>query len=147
MVDIIINLYYKITQLLSLYLSNLMASITNVLTKPNPIISSTNLARKATIDITIIYKKIIKCVRSKNELKKGELLNGRYIFLKYLGRGSFGKVIKAKNILTNEIVAIKITENNPSFQRHALQEIKTLTEIEKYDPNNGFIVKMHEYFY
>jgi serine/threonine protein kinase len=102
--------------------------------------------RKATIDISLVYNNIVKSIRSKRELKKGEILNGRYIFIKYIGRGSFGKVIKAKSLDTSETVAIKITENLPSLHRHALQEIKTLTEIEKYDPNNGFIVKMLEYF-
>ena len=107
---------------------------------------SQRILRKATINVCLVYKNIRKCFRSKKELKKGDIINSRYIFLKYLGRGSFGKVIKAKKIKSEEVVAIKIIENINNFKKHALQEIQTLTEIENYDPNNEFIVKMLEYF-
>lgn len=104
------------------------------------------ILRKASLSLSLIYNKIQTCIRCEKDLKKGEVLNGKFVFLKYIGRGSFGKVIKAKNIQTDEIVAIKMTENISPLQRHALQEIKTLTEIHTFDSNNGFIVKMLEYF-
>ena len=123
-----------------------MASSSEINTEASQGLISQKIIRKATIDICLVYKKIIKSIRLKKDLIKGEIINSRYIFLKYLGRGSFGKVIKAKNLQTDEIVAIKIIENISLFKKHALQEISALTEIKNFDPNNEYIVKMFEYF-
>ena len=101
-------------------------------------------------DLTINLKQTFTLVRkskhtSKHSLK-GEVIDDRFIILKLLGRGSYGKVFKAQNSKTGEAVAIKIIEKSSKFQRHAYQEIKTLTEIDKYEPNNGYVVKMLEHF-
>ena len=41
----------------------------------------------------------------------------RYEVLEFLGRGTFGQVVKCWKHGTNEIVAIKILKNHPSYAR------------------------------
>ena len=47
-----------------------------------------------------------------------ELINNKYLLLEQIGKGSFGSIYKAKNIRTNEIVAIK--------REHILDNLKLL---------------------
>lgn len=108
---------------------------------------SQHLLKEATIRLLPTYKHIQKSFNPCQDFLKGEIIDQRFSVLKILGRGSFGKVIKAQNMKTNQIVAIKITENTPNYSRHALQEIKILTEIDHYEQNNGYVVKMLESFY
>lgn len=44
-------------------------------------------------------------------------LNNQYEVLEFLGRGTFGQVAKCWKKGTNEIVAIKILKNHPSYAR------------------------------
>lgn len=44
-------------------------------------------------------------------------LNNQYEVLEFLGRGTFGQVVKCWKKGTNEIVAIKILKNHPSYAR------------------------------
>jgi len=103
--------------------------------------------KEATIRLLSNYKLIQKSSNPSQDFLKGEIIDQRFSVLKILGRGSFGKVIKAQNMKNNQIVAIKITKNTPNSSEHALQEIKILTEIDNYEHNNGYIVKMLESFY
>lgn len=41
----------------------------------------------------------------------------QYEVLEFLGRGTFGQVVKCWKKGTNEIVAIKILKNHPSYAR------------------------------
>ena len=45
-------------------------------------------------------------------------LNNQYEVLEFLGRGTFGQVAKCWKKGTNEIVAIKILKNHPSYARY-----------------------------
>ena len=44
-------------------------------------------------------------------------LTNQYEVLEFLGRGTFGQVVKCWKKGTNEIVAIKILKNHPSYAR------------------------------
>ncbi|XP_021769439.1 CBL-interacting serine/threonine-protein kinase 25-like [Chenopodium quinoa] len=52
---------------------------------------------------------------------EGKVLFGKYELLKLLGEGNFGKVYKAKNITTDEIVAIKMI-NKDEVKKHGMFE-------------------------
>lgn len=49
----------------------------------------------------------------------------RYEVLEFLGRGTFGQVVKCWKKGTNEIVAIKILKNHPSYARQGQIEVST----------------------
>lgn len=44
----------------------------------------------------------------------------QYEVLEFLGRGTFGQVVKCWKKGTNEIVAIKILKNHPSYARQVI---------------------------
>lgn len=48
----------------------------------------------------------------------------QYEVLEFLGRGTFGQVVKCWKKGTNEIVAIKILKNHPSYARQGQIEVK-----------------------
>ena len=50
-------------------------------------------------------------------------LNHQYEVLEFLGRGTFGQVAKCWKKGTNEIVAIKILKNHPSYARQGQIEV------------------------
>lgn len=52
--------------------------------------------------------------------------NFRYEVLEFLGRGTFGQVVKCWKKGTNEIVAIKILKNHPSYARQGQIEVCTI---------------------
>ena len=76
---------------------------------------------------------------------------GQYQFLSNLGQGSFGKVIKAKSVSTEKLVAIKMIEAAATGRvnlqneviRKALTEVKTLTEL----PHPNIVSFLHYYQY
>lgn len=49
----------------------------------------------------------------------------RYEVLEFLGRGTFGQVVKCWKKGTNEIVAIKILKNHPSYARQGQIEVSS----------------------
>ena len=53
-------------------------------------------------------------------------LNHQYEVLEFLGRGTFGQVAKCWKKGTNEIVAIKILKNHPSYARQGQIEVRNL---------------------
>lgn len=50
----------------------------------------------------------------------------QYEVLEFLGRGTFGQVVKCWKKGTNEIVAIKILKNHPSYARQGQIEVSYL---------------------
>lgn len=50
-------------------------------------------------------------------------MTNQYEVLEFLGRGTFGQVVKCWKKGTNEIVAIKILKNHPSYARQVSQNI------------------------
>lgn len=51
----------------------------------------------------------------------------QYEVLEFLGRGTFGQVVKCWKKGTNEIVAIKILKNHPSYARQVRQAHKLIS--------------------
>ena len=78
---------------------------------------------------------------AESEIPKFGLSNiNRYDMLKVLGEGSFGKVFRAENIETKEIMAIKeykTLETKDQINRHTLREIKLLQNCQH--PNIVFL--------
>lgn len=63
-------------------------------------------------------------------------MTNQYEVLEFLGRGTFGQVVKCWKKGTNEIVAIKILKNHPSYARQ-------VSSIQKYSQrfvNTGLII-------
>lgn len=62
--------------------------------------------------------------------------NGRFKILSLLGQGTFGKVIKALDLTTNETVAIKIIRAIPKYREASKIELRILTTLKNADPEN-----------
>ncbi|KAG5440707.1 hypothetical protein PCK2_000295 [Pneumocystis canis] len=50
----------------------------------------------------------------------------RYLILDILGQGTFGQVVKCRNIQTQEIVAVKVIKNKPAYFNQSMMEITIL---------------------
>jgi len=50
-------------------------------------------------------------------------LTNEYEVLEFLGRGTFGQVVKCWRHGSNELVAIKILKNHPSYARQGQIEV------------------------
>ncbi|KAI8908497.1 kinase-like domain-containing protein [Gorgonomyces haynaldii] len=80
-------------------------------------------------------------------VKEMEVWNEVYLIEKLIGRGSFGQVVKAVHIETEEQVAIKIIKNKQSFTEQAQIEIQLLDALNIHqDPHLDLIVEMKEAF-
>ena len=66
--------------------------------------------------------------------KVGDVIQNRYKILSDLGEGTFGKVVKVKNIVKNQVLAIKIIKNIKKYREAAMLEINVLDKLGKYDP-------------
>jgi serine/threonine protein kinase len=77
-----------------------------------------------------------------------ELINNKYILLNEIGRGSFGSIYKAKNIRTNEFVAIK-RENIDDNLKLLKNESKIYQYLNgcKCVPNVKWYGKQDTYYY
>ncbi|KAI9300619.1 kinase-like domain-containing protein, partial [Cunninghamella echinulata] len=72
----------------------------------------------------------------------------RYRVIELLGSGTFGQVAKCKNILTGELVAIKVIKNKPAYLKQSSIEVEILKLLNRdYDPNDEHhILRLLEYF-
>ncbi|KAF9995484.1 hypothetical protein BGZ79_010821 [Entomortierella chlamydospora] len=72
----------------------------------------------------------------------------RYEILDMLGKGSFGQVAKCYDHKTGEYVAIKIIRNKKRFHCQALVEVKILSNLNKWDPEDKHnLIRMTDSFY
>lgn len=62
--------------------------------------------------------------------------NGRFKIECILGQGTFGKVIKALDLSSNETVAIKIIRAIPKYREASKIELRILTTLKNADPEN-----------
>lgn len=77
----------------------------------------------------------------------GDVLQNRFKILSTLGEGTFGKVVKVKDIFKNEVVALKIIKNVKKYREAAKLEINVLEKLAKYDPKATFrCVQMLDWF-
>ena len=76
----------------------------------------------------------------------GEEIHGRFLVKELLGRGSFGVVVKALDQRREDMVAVKIIRNRPSFTSQALSEINILTELNEAAKEDDHIVRLRKYF-
>ncbi|XP_033751772.1 homeodomain-interacting protein kinase 2-like isoform X2 [Pecten maximus] len=69
-----------------------------------------------------------------------------YEVLEFLGRGTFGQVVKCWKKGTNEIVAIKILKNHPSYARQGQIEVSILTRLSHENADEFNFVRAFECF-
>jgi len=67
-------------------------------------------------------------------IRPGELLDGRYHVMGQLGKGMFSEVVRATDVDTKEIVAIKIIRNNDTMRKAGYKEIEALQKVNENDP-------------
>nr|CCQ71385.1 hypothetical Homeodomain-interacting protein kinase HIPK [Cotesia congregata] len=70
----------------------------------------------------------------------------QYEVLDYLGRGTFGQVVKCWKKGTNEIVAVKILKSHPSYARQGQVEISILSKLGKENADEFNFVRAYECF-
>ena len=69
-----------------------------------------------------------------------------YEVLEFLGRGTFGQVVKCWKKGTKDIVAIKILKNHPSYQRQGQIEVQILSRLMQENAEKYNFVKAYEFF-
>lgn len=70
--------------------------------------------------------------------KLGDIIENdshRYKILATLGEGTFGKVVKVKELDTDRILALKIIKNVDKYREAAKLEVNVLEKIQEKDPN------------
>ncbi|KAL8584809.1 hypothetical protein ACOMHN_037514 [Nucella lapillus] len=73
-------------------------------------------------------------------------LNHTYEVLEFLGRGTFGQVCKCWKQGTNDIVAIKILKNHPSYARQGQIEVSILQHLSQESADDYNFVRAFECF-
>lgn len=69
-----------------------------------------------------------------------------YEVLEFLGRGTFGQVVKCWMRGTNELRAVKILKNHPSYARQGAIEVQILGALAKEDADAWNLVRAFECF-
>lgn len=81
------------------------------------------------------------------KVRIGEVVNGRYQIQATLGRGMFSGVVRAVDITTKRVVAIKMMRNNDALRKGGYTEIAILQKLNDADPENRkHIVKFERHF-
>ncbi len=73
-------------------------------------------------------------------------VNNAYEVLEFLGRGTFGQVVKCWKKGTNDIVAIKILKNHPSYARQGQIEVSILSRLSHENAEEFNLVRAFECF-
>ncbi|XP_015255142.1 PREDICTED: homeodomain-interacting protein kinase 3-like isoform X1 [Cyprinodon variegatus] len=73
-------------------------------------------------------------------------LKNSYEVLEFLGRGTFGQVVKCWKRATNEVVAIKILKNHPSYARQGQIEVEILARLSSENAEEHNVVRALECF-
>ncbi|XP_066595740.1 dual specificity protein kinase CLK1 isoform X2 [Prorops nasuta] len=79
--------------------------------------------------------------------QSGDILANRYKVLATLGEGTFGKVVKVKDLHMDHVMALKIIKNVEKYREAAKLEINALEKIATKDPEGQHLcVKMLDWF-
>ncbi|XP_011688112.1 PREDICTED: probable serine/threonine-protein kinase clkA isoform X2 [Wasmannia auropunctata] len=79
--------------------------------------------------------------------QSGDILANRYKVLATLGEGTFGKVVKVKDLQMDHVMALKIIKNVEKYREAAKLEINALEKIANKDPEGQHLcVKMLDWF-
>ncbi|CAH0765707.1 unnamed protein product [Bemisia tabaci] len=79
--------------------------------------------------------------------RQGDILQDRYNILATLGEGTFGKVVKVKDLTNDNIMALKIIKNVDKYREAAKLEINVLEKLAEKDPDSKHLcVKMLDWF-
>ena len=73
-------------------------------------------------------------------------MSSQYEVLEFLGRGTFGQVCKCWKKGTNDIVAIKILKNHPSYARQGQIEVSILQRLSQENADDYNFVRAFECF-
>lgn len=77
----------------------------------------------------------------------GELLNGRYHVQANLGQGMFSGVVRALDMKTQKLVAIKLIRNNETMRKAGMKEIEILLKINEADPEDKkHMIRLERHF-
>lgn len=77
----------------------------------------------------------------------GELLNGRYHVQANLGKGMFSGVVRATDISTKKLVAIKLIRANETMKKAGMKEIEILQKLMEADPDDKkHMIRLERYF-
>ncbi|XP_012283060.1 serine/threonine-protein kinase Doa isoform X6 [Orussus abietinus] len=77
----------------------------------------------------------------------GDILANRYEVLATLGEGTFGKVVKVKDLMMDHVMALKIIKNVEKYREAAKLEVNALEKIANMDPEGQHLcVKMLDWF-
>jgi homeodomain interacting protein kinase len=132
-----------------------------VLDEQTPSNSNTNSNTTSNSNSTSNNKKRKHCETTNNckttnssndgdyQLVQNEVLysmTNSYEVLEYLGRGTFGQVVKCWKKGTNEVVAIKILKNHPSYARQGQIEVSILSRLGQENADQFNLVRAYEVF-
>jgi len=82
--------------------------------------------------------------------KLGDIIeneNQRYKILATLGEGTFGKVVKVKELGTDQVLALKIIKNVDKYREAAKLEVNVLEKLQEKDPQGKHLcAKMTSWF-
>lgn len=76
------------------------------------------------------------------------IIAGRYQILEYLGSAAFSKAVQCIDLQSQQLVCMKIIENNKDYMDQSIDEIKLLRYINcNGDPDEKNVLKIYDYFY
>ncbi|KAL5283412.1 CLK2 family protein [Megaselia abdita] len=79
--------------------------------------------------------------------QSGDILHNRYKIMATLGEGTFGRVVKVKDMERDHCMALKIIKNVEKYREAAKLEINALEKISAKDPNcEHLCVRMIDWF-
>jgi len=82
--------------------------------------------------------------------KLGDIIENeqhRYKILATLGEGTFGKVVKVKELNTDQVLALKIIKNVDKYREAAKLEVNVLEKLQEKDPQGKYLcAKMTRWF-
>ncbi|XP_071537656.1 uncharacterized protein [Panulirus ornatus] len=79
--------------------------------------------------------------------RNGDVLQDRYKIITTLGEGTFGKVVKCRDLQNDRFIALKIIKNVEKYREAAKLEINVLEKLAEKDPYNKHLcVRMLSWF-